>query len=744
MNKNNLINQTEFSEQSNSMNTALNKELKVIENSFELSRLITVPLKNRNTYSLLKDSSLNSFIEFQERTKKLAKEKGRVKYKTVISEAFETTDALLQYLEKPLLVTGSSPEYKNIRVLDTHKKIYDIKNNTQSFRNFKPTLSHYHYLVFNNYTKLFLEDLIKLFLNSNLNLLQKDIEILENLLKKLSKSNRNFTSISNKKKFISKLNKKINSELELKFDFFNKLNSKTKFKLRNQLLSKLNSKAQKSNIKNNKLPVTLKSKKLLKLSSDEELRSKLEESPTTVITPDIKRTPLIKKYNFKFRHYYLYNNRLIKNNKRIVSSLRLIKLYEMKKLYNLKNKTSNTTDLLNNSSVTDNNTSLFMYKSLIEDKFKLNNLGSIDQYKDINSIYYKELNIEDKKLIDALIFIDSNFNSSSQTLQVLPGNITKVSDSNANKIISNNIFNISNKKALNLSNTSNTKTNSIVTKTSYINSISPFNSQIAGSKNLMYFFNKKNNYNLFKNEKNIDAILEGAFLSMNSFISKAYFSVKPNSILINLFFFWKSLEEEKLLNLIRRSNKRRNSIRNNTNNFNSKKRISLYSLKNELERKLKFSRKFSKFAIIFERKIKKLSWVLTKLLRKRVDFQLTRIYYPQNESNILASLLGFLGFWIKFNRLIFLLISKVNFRMRYKRTLKLKYRFIPSVVSGLNIRLAGRISKFRSNNRVRTSKWQLGNSARNVQNLKINSKFTNKNRGGVFNININHNSTVID
>ena len=52
----------------------------------------------------------------------------------------------------------------------------------------------------------------------------------------------------------------------------------------------------------------------------------------------------------------------------------------------------------------------------------------------------------------------------------------------------------------------------------------------------MYFFNKKNNYNLFKNEKNIDAILEGAFLSMNSFISKAYFSVKPNSLLINLFF----------------------------------------------------------------------------------------------------------------------------------------------------------------------------------------------------------------
>jgi len=460
------------------------------------------------------------------------------------------------------------------------------------------------------------------------------------------------------------------------------------------------------------------------------------------LTPKIKRSRLIKKYKFNLRHYALYNNRLRINNKTIITSLRLIKLYYIKKPYIFKNKTSkgNVTELLTNSSTIDNNIRLLTYKSLIEDNFKLRHLGSIDQYKDINSISYKELTLEDTKLIDALIFIDSYFNSNNKTLQVLPVNITKVSDSKTNKITSNNNFSLSNKKGY-------TKTNSIVTKTSFINSISPFNSQIAQSKNIMYFFNKKNNYNIFKNEKNIDAILEGAFLSMNSFISKAYFSVKPNSILINLFFFWRSLEEEELLNLIRRStikNNRKNTISKKINKFKSHKRISLFSLKRQLKRKLKFSRKFSKFAIIFEKKIKKLTWVLTKLLRKRVDFQLTRIYYPQNESNILASLLGFLGFWIKFNRLILLLIQKVNFKMRKKRTLKLKYRFIPSVVTGLNIRLAGRISKFRSNNRVRTSKWQLGNSARNVQNLKVNSKFTNKNRGGVFNININHNATVLN
>ena len=194
MNKINLINQTEFSEQS--MNTALNKELKVLENSFELSRLITVPLQNRNTYSLIKDSSLNSFIEFTDHTRRLAKEKGRVKYKSAVSQAFVTTNTLIQYLDNPFLVRGSLTEDKNIIALDTKNKIFDIKNNTQSFISFNPTLSHYNYLVFNKQTKLYLEDLIRVMIKSNI--LEKNKQFLDKLLKKLSKTNK-LNSISNKK-----------------------------------------------------------------------------------------------------------------------------------------------------------------------------------------------------------------------------------------------------------------------------------------------------------------------------------------------------------------------------------------------------------------------------------------------------------------------------------------------------------------------------------------------------------------
>ena len=119
----------------------------------------------------------------------------------------------------------------------------------------------------------------------------------------------------------------------------------------------------------------------------------------------------------------------------------------------------------------------------------------------------------------------------------------------------------------------------------------------------MRSFNKKNTYNILKNEKNIFAILEAAFLSMESLISKTFFSVKPNNILINLFFYWKPF------------------IKNyNPLNKNNK------SYFNNLRKNIYYSKNHSKFAIIFENKLKSLSILLTKVLNKTVHFQFTRIY----------------------------------------------------------------------------------------------------------------------
>ena len=61
-----------------------------------------------------------------------------------------------------------------------------------------------------------------------------------------------------------------------------------------------------------------------------------------------------------------------------------------------------------------------------------------------------------------------------------------------------------------------------------------------------------------------------------------------------------------------------------------------------------------------------LTRVLTILLNKQVNFQFTRIYYPYNESRIMAEFMGFLSFFFKFNFIILQLYRKIIFKIRNK------------------------------------------------------------------------------
>jgi hypothetical protein len=215
--------------------------------------------------------------------------------------------------------------------------------------------------------------------------------------------------------------------------------------------------------------------------------------------------------------YLIQNRNNIQNNKTRIKLVKLLIKLGNLNITNLvetkiKNPTININKLMNNFidniekdklqiKQNFNQDKFIQYsqnKSFIESTFKVRNVGDISLYKDINSPAYKSLSIEDKKLIDALIYID--------------------------------LYLSQNNKETNNSNL-------IMSKKSFIKYINPFSVELARSKHIMYHFNKQNNYNLVKNDKNIGAILQGAFLSMDSLISKAYFTVKPKSIVINIFFF---------------------------------------------------------------------------------------------------------------------------------------------------------------------------------------------------------------
>lgn len=77
----------------------------------------------------------------------------------------------------------------------------------------------------------------------------------------------------------------------------------------------------------------------------------------------------------------------------------------------------------------------------------------------------------------------------------------------------------------------------VYSTTELISSIGTFDPLYGSNKNIMFTFNKKNTYKILKNRKNITTIFKSAFSSMDSLISKPFFSIRPNLLIIDLFFF---------------------------------------------------------------------------------------------------------------------------------------------------------------------------------------------------------------
>ena len=308
-------------------------------------------------------------------------------------------------------------------------------------------------------------------------------------------------------------------------------------------------------------------------------------------------------------------------------------------------------------------------KAIQKKEFILHNLKSkysnIESLKDTNSLNYKNLSKLEQQWIDTLNLIDSKYNS-------------------------------------NESSKSNESKNLIYSTNELISSIGSFDPLYGSNKNIMFTFNKKNTYKILKNRKNIATIFKSAFSSMDSLISKPFFSIKPNLLIIDLFFFWKPLYA-----------------------FNKK------------------SKHYSKFSIIFERELKFLSLLITKYIKSNTNLNLTRTYYPYNDSNIFAYFLGSLSFFFSYIRLIRRVFHKLNMRINKRKNFRLNYRNIPSVVTGMEINFAGRMLNSKAKKRVKDQNMILGSLARKNTYLKTSSNFTSKTKGGAFNIAITQKSTFV-
>ena len=226
----------------------------------------------------------------------------------------------------------------------------------------------------------------------------------------------------------------------------------------------------------------------------------------------------------------------------------------------------------------------------------------------------------------------------------------------------------------------------------YMRLISPFNFKLASISNHIYTFTNKSYKQINKILHNLYIICKSAFLNMSSIISKPIISINSNLIKITLFYYWKPLSKK--------------------------------YFKSNLH---------SKFLILHYYKLENLVKLLSKLFNKSVELELIRIYSPQNESNILANLIGILSNFIKF-RNIHMKLFKVS------KTKIFKNRFsnnkIPSFLSGIFLKLAGKVLTQKIQRRVKSKRIQKGSLARVNTDLINTNTFVNKNKRGVFSITI--------
>jgi hypothetical protein len=139
---------------------------------------------------------------------------------------------------------------------------------------------------------------------------------------------------------------------------------------------------------------------------------------------------------------------------------------------------------------------------------------------------------------------------------------------------------------------------------------------------------------------------------------------------------------------------------------------------------------------IFADKFKILCDILSHLFKKPVHLDLIRLHYPYNDSNILVNLLGIMIKKIKLRIIFRKLFEKAVIKNINKVTGKTNFNFIPAFLSGINIRVAGRLLTQRVVPRKTVKTIRRGAAATGKINFSDMARYTNKNKRGSFSITV--------
>ena len=310
------------------------------------------------------------------------------------------------------------------------------------------------------------------------------------------------------------------------------------------------------------------------------------------------------------------------------------------------------------------------------------------------------------------------------------------------------------------------------------------------SNSITYSFRNKNNYiPLITSSLNLESFLKNYFLSLYTLISKPYYINRHDKIIIRLFVFIAHKFATSALNTS--SNKRSlwSKFTKDQILFNQKKISGNYlSILDEKQKSVlqptPINNELKKsFLNHFKLELEKLSILLSKYFQKKVEFEIIRLQYPFHNSEILSQVLGLNAnkfnlrrIWLKLLPLAVVkdpakgLFFKTEKARKKKESVLYPNLFKPnsylpplfkksglesisifndrimipnlyfSYLSGINVRLGGRLMTQAMRARFSVQTKQSGSLARFKVDLVEKSRFTGKNKRGAysFTVTISH------
>ena len=446
--------------------------------------------------------------------------------------------------------------------------------------------------------------------------------------------------------------------------------------------------------------------------------------------------------NFEYLKRKFINKKVKNINIRMVNKILekgLILSLEMNTLINKKKTIINNFKLNNLFSPVNNFIIDIINKKSLLEELKLK--------KDKKNNYDNLLSLNNKK-----INLDLSFNQINKNNEIKIRN-TRKSILNYSNFSSLEAFGPFGDKSLNKNYSSPVEimyyNNNIISKpiiNQYLKEMSKFNMLRKGIfiyYNNLIGFNFNNNTN--KLIKNIYKLLQSSFKSMYCLISKPVFIITPDKMTIQLFYylFIPNLLKLKQIKLFY-NNKKYNYLKLIKNlrdlkkkNRRFKKQISRFRRFKKTTSKINFI-KLSNYNLtkIFSNKFNILCNILSNLFKKPVELNLIRLHYPYLDSNILVNLLGIMINKIKLRILIRKLFENTVIKNLKTVNLNRNNNIIPAFLSGINIKVAGRLLTQRVVPRKTVKNIIRGASARSKVNFLDVARYSNKNRRGAFSITV--------